>query len=95
MHFDDNIEYCQSLYNSYSVINIITILIVKMNLFNFSLFKIHKFHSNFLVPPLQLFRGTALSITASISSKCVESHELGDFYLLNRFFIPHTCSVKY
>lgn len=29
------------------------------------------------MPPLELFRGAALSLVGSIASKCVDSHELG------------------
>lgn len=30
-----------------------------------------------IVPPLEIFRGAALSLAGSIASKCVEPHELG------------------
>lgn len=34
-------------------------------------------HFIFLVPPFELFRGAALSLSGAIASKCVEPHELG------------------
>ncbi|XP_050422608.1 uncharacterized protein LOC126834602 isoform X2 [Adelges cooleyi] len=47
--------------------------------------------SIFAVPPLQLFRGAALSITRSITSKCVEAHELGTS---NSVRLVIECSLK-
>ncbi|XP_050422607.1 uncharacterized protein LOC126834602 isoform X1 [Adelges cooleyi] len=45
----------------------------------------------YLIPPLQLFRGAALSITRSITSKCVEAHELGTS---NSVRLVIECSLK-
>ncbi|XP_050428762.1 uncharacterized protein LOC126838410 [Adelges cooleyi] len=45
----------------------------------------------YLIPPLQLFRGAALSITGSITSKCVKAHELG---AVNSARLVMECSLK-